>query len=141
MGMGSNMGSMLHAVGPGKLRRFLVRIHQLWRNLALQFPKLRIEHLTLIRSPRRGLVFAVAREELPQIRQRHVAPVLVDQLDNPLCWELLQAAGRKTGLPVLYNTSFNLFGERLVCDPRAAVRSFYSSGIDTMLVGNFLLEK
>ena len=61
--------------------------------------------------------------------------------DNPLCWELLQAAGRKTGLPVLYNTSFNLFGERLVCDPRAAVRSFYSSGIDTMLVGNFLLEK
>ncbi len=61
--------------------------------------------------------------------------------DNPLCWELLHAAGRASGLPVLYNTSFNLFGERLVCDPRAAVRSFYSSGIDTMLVGNFLLEK
>jgi len=65
----------------------------------------------------------------------------VRRKDNPLCWELLQSAGRKTGLPVLYNTSFNLFGERLVCDPRAAVRSFYSSGIDTMLVGNFLLEK
>ena len=61
--------------------------------------------------------------------------------DNPLTWELLQAAGRVSGLPVLYNTSFNLFGEALVCDPRAAVRSFYASGIDALLVGHFLLEK
>ena len=42
---------------------------------------------------------------------------------------------------MLYNTSFNLFGERLVSNPRAAVRSFYASGIDTMIVGNFLLDK
>lgn len=61
--------------------------------------------------------------------------------DNPLTWELLQAAGRVSGLPVLYNTSFNLFGEPLVCDPRAAVRSFYASGIDSLFVGHFLLEK
>ncbi len=65
----------------------------------------------------------------------------VRQEDNPLYWQLLQAAGRSTGIPVLYNTSFNLFGEPLVCDPRDAVRSFYSSGIDSMFVGNFLLEK
>ncbi len=61
--------------------------------------------------------------------------------DNPLCWELLHAVGRSGNPPVLYNTSFNLFGEPLVCDPRAAVRSFYASGIDAMFVGNFLLEK
>ena len=61
--------------------------------------------------------------------------------DNPLYWELLHATGRSTGLPVLYNTSFNLFGEPLVCDPRAAVRSFYASGIDAMFVEHFLLEK
>ena len=61
--------------------------------------------------------------------------------DNPLYWELLHAAGRSSGLPVLYNTSFNLFGEPLVCDPRAAVRSFYASGIDAMFVEHFLLEK
>jgi carbamoyltransferase len=54
---------------------------------------------------------------------------------------LLHAFGAKTGLPVLYNTSFNLFGEPLVCTPRDAVRSFYSSGIDAMVVGNFLLRK
>ena len=61
--------------------------------------------------------------------------------DNPLYWQLLHAFGEKTRLPVLYNTSFNLFGEPLVCTPRDAVRSFYSSGIDAMVVGNFLLEK
>ena len=65
----------------------------------------------------------------------------VSKDDNPLYWRLLHAFGKKTGLPVLYNTSFNLFGEPLVCTPRDAVRSFYSSGIDAMVAGNFLLEK
>ncbi len=65
----------------------------------------------------------------------------VSRLDNPLYWQLLHAFGHQTGLPVLYNTSFNLFGEPLVCTPRDAVRSFYSSGIDAMVAGNFLLEK
>jgi carbamoyltransferase len=65
----------------------------------------------------------------------------VDRAENPLYWKLLHAAGKATGLPILYNTSFNLFGEPLVCNPRDAVRSFYSSGIDAMLVGNFLLQK
>src|SRR5579862_1324956 len=65
----------------------------------------------------------------------------VDRDENPLYWRLLHAAGKATGLPVLYNTSFNLFGEPLVCTPRDAVRSFYSSGIDAMFVGNFFLQK
>jgi len=61
--------------------------------------------------------------------------------DNPLYWELLHAFGKSTGLPVLYNTSFNLFGDPLVCTPRDAVRSFYSSGIDALFCGQFLLQK
>lgn len=65
----------------------------------------------------------------------------VDQKENPLYWRLLHAAGKATGLPVLYNTSFNLFGEPLVCTPRDAVGSFYSSGIDAMFIGNFFLQK
>ena len=59
----------------------------------------------------------------------------------PLYYRLLHEAGKRTGLPVLYNTSFNLFGDPLVCTPRDAARSFYSSGIDAMFVGNFLLQK
>jgi carbamoyltransferase len=65
----------------------------------------------------------------------------VTREENPLFHRLLLAWGEKTGLPVLYNTSFNLFGDPLVCTPRDAVRSFFSSGIDAMFVGHFLLEK
>jgi carbamoyltransferase len=86
----------------------------------------------------------------PEYREQFAAAVLagdmvrvhaVDREENPLYWKLLHAAGKANGLPVLYNTSFNLFGEPLVCTPRDAVRSFYSSGIDAMLVGNFFLGK
>ena len=86
----------------------------------------------------------------PEHRARFAAATLdddmvrvhtVDREENPLYWTLLHAAGKATGLPVLYNTSFNLFGEPLVCTPRDAVRSFYSSGIDAMFVGHFLLQK
>ncbi len=65
----------------------------------------------------------------------------VTEPDNPLYHRLLLEAGKVTGLPVLYNTSFNLFGDPLVSTPRDAVRSFYSSGIDALFVGNFFLEK
>ena len=65
----------------------------------------------------------------------------VTKEDNPLYHRLLLAAGEATGLPVLFNTSFNLFGDPLVCTPRDAVRSFYSSGIDALFAGNFLLQK
>jgi carbamoyltransferase len=65
----------------------------------------------------------------------------VSEADNPLYHRLLLEAGKATGLPVLYNTSFNLFGDPLVSTPRDAVRSFYSSGIDALFAGNFLLEK
>jgi carbamoyltransferase len=86
----------------------------------------------------------------PAHRDRFAGALLSDDLirvhvvsreDNPLYWKLLNRAGEKTGLPVLYNTSFNLFGEPLVCTPRDAVRSFYSSGIDALFCGNFLLQK
>jgi len=86
----------------------------------------------------------------PQHRDQFRGAILANDLvrvhtvsreDNPLYWQLLHAFGKETGLPVLYNTSFNLFGEPLVCTPRDAVRSFYSSGIDAMVAGNFLLEK
>jgi carbamoyltransferase len=66
---------------------------------------------------------------------------LVDKNENPLYHSLLTSAGKANGLPVLYNTSFNLFGDPLVCTPRDAVRSFYSSGIDALFVGSFYLEK
>ena len=83
---------------------------------------------------KKTLASAVLGEDLVRV---HV----VHREDNPLYWRLLHDFGKKTGLPILYNTSFNLFGDPLVCTPRDAVRSFYSSGVDAMFVGRFFLEK
>ena len=75
---------------------------------------------------------------------------VVREADNPLFWKLLKktgekglpaAAGPSAGAPMLVNTSFNLFGEPLVVTPRDAVRSYYCSGTDALLIGSFLLTK
>ncbi len=65
----------------------------------------------------------------------------VDKESNPLFWRLLNKFGESAPAPILVNTSFNLFGEPLVTDPRGAVRSFYCAGIDALALGSFLLVK
>ncbi len=65
----------------------------------------------------------------------------VSRKTNPLFWRLLDKFGEKTGVPVLVNTSFNLFGEPIVCTPREAVRSYYCSGIDALVINRFIIQK
>lgn len=65
----------------------------------------------------------------------------VEKQSNPLFWKLLHKFGESAPAPILVNTSFNLFGEPLVTDPRSAVRSFYCSGTDVLAIGPFLVVK
>jgi carbamoyltransferase len=65
----------------------------------------------------------------------------VDRRDNPSFYDLLKAFGVRTGVPVLINTSFNVRGEPIVCTPRDAVDAFYSTPLDALVVGRYLLEK
>jgi carbamoyltransferase len=60
---------------------------------------------------------------------------------NPLLWKLLKTFGAQAAAPMLVNTSFNLFGEPLVVTPRDAVRSYFCSGTDALVIGNFVLAK
>jgi carbamoyltransferase len=65
----------------------------------------------------------------------------VERQANQLFWKLLHKFGESSPAPILVNTSFNLFGEPLVTDPRSAVRSFYCSGVDALAIGSFLVVK
>ena len=60
---------------------------------------------------------------------------------NPLYYDLIAAFARQTGVPVLVNTSFNTRGEPIVCTPRDAVECFWTSPLDALVIGSFLLEK
>ena len=60
---------------------------------------------------------------------------------HPLFHAVLEAFGRLTGVPVLINTSFNVRGEPIVCSPQDALHAFWSTPLDALMIGSFLLEK
>lgn len=62
----------------------------------------------------------------------------VDRQANPLFHQLLQAFARRTGVPVLLNTSFNV-QEPIVCSPEEAVRCFQRTEVDWLVLGNLLV--
>ncbi|HQR68242.1 MAG TPA: carbamoyltransferase [Thermoanaerobaculia bacterium] len=58
---------------------------------------------------------------------------------NPLYYDVLAAFFRKTGCPVLVNTSFNVRGEPIVCTPEDAYRCFMRTAMDALVLENHLL--
>jgi carbamoyltransferase len=68
-------------------------------------------------------------------------PQTVERDVNPLYWNLIREFEKLTGVPVVMNTSFNLRGESIVASPTDAVRTFYTSGLDALVIGDFVVEK
>jgi carbamoyltransferase len=64
----------------------------------------------------------------------------VSRETNPLYWELIRAFERRTGVPVLLNTSFNE-NEPIVLRPEEALDCFRRTDMDVLVVGNQVLEK
>ena len=60
---------------------------------------------------------------------------------NDRYWRLISAFKQRTGCPILVNTSFNVRGEPVVCTPEDAFHCFMGTGIEQLVVGNYLLRK
>ena len=88
-------------------------------------------------------VLAHRAQQIPAVRHidgtARVQTVRRDQ--NPRYYDLLAAFERLTGVPVLVNTSFNTRGEPVVCTPRDAVECFWTSPLDALVIGPYLIEK
>jgi carbamoyltransferase len=65
----------------------------------------------------------------------------VNRTQNELYYDLLLHLKAKTGVGVCLNTSFNLKYEPIVCTPQQAIATFYASGLDALVMGNYLIEK
>jgi carbamoyltransferase len=65
----------------------------------------------------------------------------VHENTNPAFHALIEAFGRRTGVPVLVNTSFNVRGEPIVCTPADAYRCFMGTAMDVLVIGPCLLLK
>ncbi len=60
---------------------------------------------------------------------------------HPLYYDLIKEFERQTGCPVIINTSFNVRGEPIVCEPVHAWRCFLRTEMDTLVMGNCVVEK
>ncbi len=97
-------------------------------------------------SPFMILAFQVIPDAIPKMPAVvHVdgsaRPQTVSNETNPRFWRLLKHFEARRGVPVILNTSFNIQGEPIICKPEEAIRSFYSTGLDALVMGNFVLKK
>ena len=83
------------------------------------------------------------RSDLPAITHLDFSARIqtVHKETNPKYWALIDAFKQKTGYGILINTSFNVRGEPMVCDPYDAYRCFMSTDMDYLVVNNFLYKK
>tara|TARA_B100000795_G_scaffold257542_1_gene230869 strand:- start:2685 stop:4388 length:1704 start_codon:yes stop_codon:yes gene_type:complete len=65
----------------------------------------------------------------------------VSKNSNPSFYNLIKSFYKKTGIPVLLNTSFNVQGEPIVCSVEDAIKNFYLSGLDELYIGNYKVKK
>ncbi|AMO93247.1 carbamoyltransferase family protein [Collimonas fungivorans] len=65
----------------------------------------------------------------------------VTQDGNEKYYRLLKEFGKLSDVPVLLNTSFNIMDQPIVESPISALRCFFSTGLDVLSIGDFILEK
>jgi carbamoyltransferase len=97
-------------------------------------------------SPFMLFIYNVRKEKADQIPAvEHIDGTAriqtVNSSQHPSYYALLKAFKRKTGVPVLVNTSFNTLGKPIVCSPRDAISCFWTSPFDALVIGSFLIEK
>ena len=88
-------------------------------------------------------VLAEMQTRIPAVVHRDGTARLqtVTHAEAPHLHAVLVALEQRTGVPVVLNTSFNLNGEPIVDSPTDAIRTYFSSGLDALAIGPFLLAK
>jgi len=98
-----------------------------------------------VESPYMSTTFKLKRNQQEYPAITHVDNTsriqTVSSVQNEKFYELLYAFYELTGCPLLLNTSFNVMGEPIVCSPSDAIRTFTESGIDILVINNFIIRK
>ena len=85
----------------------------------------------------------VKRSQIPAVTHVDYSARIqtVSRETNPLYWEIIEAFRKRTGCPVIVNTSFNVRGEPIVCTPEDSYRCFMRTEMDYLVLENFVLSK
>ena len=86
---------------------------------------------------------AERRDEVPAVNHVDGTGRLqtVTEASNAAYRRLIEAFQRRTGVPMVLNTSFNDKGEPIVCSPEDALRTYFGTGIDALVMGAYVLQK
>ena len=68
-------------------------------------------------------------------------PQFVTKEANNRYHKLITEFYKLSGIPALLNTSFNVKGEPMICNPREAIKCFYDTGLDVLVIESFVLRK
>nr|MBP7216068.1 hypothetical protein [Candidatus Omnitrophota bacterium] len=85
----------------------------------------------------------VVRSKIPAVTHVDYSARIqtIERQDHPLYYDMINAFYKKTGCPVIINTSFNVRGEPLVCTPEDAFTCFMRTEMDYLVMGSYLLDK
>ena len=85
----------------------------------------------------------VPRSEIPAVTHVDYSSRIqtVHKETNPRYHAVISAFKKRTGCPVVVNTSFNVRGEPIVCTPEDAFRCFMGTELDNLVIGNCFLKK
>tara|TARA_B100000959_G_scaffold132898_1_gene139358 strand:- start:776 stop:1138 length:363 start_codon:yes stop_codon:yes gene_type:complete len=85
----------------------------------------------------------VKRSEIPAVTHVDYSARIqtVHKETNPKYYKLISEFKKRTGCPVIVNTSFNVRGEPIVNTPEEALRCFLGTEIDILVIGNCYLNK
>jgi len=147
------LGNRSILANPGIVENFRrinqhVKRRETWRPLA---PSVLAERYHDVFDARQTSPFMLLAAQIkPQWKTRLPAVVHIDGSarpqtvradSNPLYHRLISRFEELTGLPAVLNTSFNLNDEPLVNSPENAIATFYRSGIETLIIGDFVIRK
>jgi carbamoyltransferase len=121
---------------------------ELWRPLA---PSVLAERASEFFDLRQASPFMLFRANV-KLAKRSVIPAVVHvdgsarpqtvtREQNAFFFDLISAFDRRSGIPVLLNTSFNTAGEPMVCTPEDAIKTFLATGLDLLVLDDFLVRR
>lgn len=101
------------------------------------------EYFECEHSPYMMFTAKVRSQEIPAVTHIDGSARIqsVSNNENPRIHALLDAFMRKTSIPVLLNTSFNVMGEPIVCSPTDAIYAFKKSGLNMLVINNYIVYK
>jgi carbamoyltransferase len=97
-------------------------------------------------APFMSMTFNVKKDKIPLIPSvTHVDGTArvqtVEAETNPKFHDVLEAFYERTKIPLVVNTSFNIKGQPIVDSPYEALCTFFGTGLDALIMGDFVLEK